>query len=162
MPTVRRAKPEDALGIHEAHMRSIREVCSKDHSPEEIKGWGNRPYREDQRVNAIKNQFVWVVDNSGKIEGYGHLSIISDNGRIRAHVMGLYLVPEANGKGFGAAVAKEMLAEARRQNAFEINLESTLTAHSFYEKMGFVDSGELATIELGGSKIRYIPMKLML
>lgn len=162
MQTIRRAQPEDALGIHEAHMRSIREVCSKDHSQQEIQGWGNRPYREDQRVNAIMNQFVWVVDNSSKIEGYGHLSITSENGRTRAHVMGLYLVPEANGKGFGVTIAKEMITEARKQNAFEINLESTLTAHSFYKKIGFKDSGELATIELGGSKIRYIPMKMNL
>ena len=159
---IRRAKPEDAFGIHEAHMRSIREVCSKDHSLEEISGWGNRPYREDQRLNAIKNQFVWVVDNSGKIEGYGHLALNSENGRVRGHVMGLYLVPEAGGKGFGVAIAREMIAEAKRQNAYEINLESTLTAHSFYKKMGFADSGEQATIELGGSKIRYIPMKIVL
>lgn len=160
MYNIRRAKFEDALGIHEAHMRSIREVCSKDHSPEEIQGWGNRPYREDQRVNAIKNQSVWVVDNSSKIEGYGHLSIISENGRTRGHIMGLYLVPEASGKGFGVTIAKAMIAEAKNQNALEINLESTLTAHSFYKKMGFIDSGEQSMIELGGSKIRYIPMKL--
>ncbi|WP_374030194.1 GNAT family N-acetyltransferase [Bdellovibrio bacteriovorus] len=64
--------------------------------------------------------------------------------------------------GFGGTIAKEMIAETRKQNAFEINLESTLTAHSFYQKMGFADAGELATIELGGSKIRYIPMKLKL
>lgn len=159
---IRKGKPEDALGIHEAHMRSIREVCSKDHSPEEIRGWGNRPYREEQRLNAIKNQFVWVVDSSDKIEGYGHLALHSENGRVRAHVMGLYLVPEASGKGFGVAIAREMIAEAKRQNAFEINLESTLTAHGFYKKMGFADSGEQATIELGGSKIRYIPMKVVL
>lgn len=162
MQIVRRAKPEDAFGIHEAHMRSIREVCSKDHSQQEIQGWGNRPYREDQRVHAIKNQFVWVIDNSGKIEGYGHLSVISDNSQMRGHIMGLYLVPEANGKGLGTEVAKAMIVEAKKHNSTEINLESTLTAHSFYKKIGFVDSGELATIELGGSKIRYIPMKLIL
>ncbi len=162
MQEVRRAKYEDALGIHEAHMRSICELCSKDHSPEEIRGWGNRPFREDQRLNAIKNQFVWVIDNSGKIEGYGHLSLISECGRIRGHIMGLYLVSEVSGNGFGGKVAREMIAEAKRQNAFEINLESTLTAHSFYQKMGFLDSGAMATTELGGSKIRYIPMKLNL
>lgn len=162
MQTVRRARPEDALGIHEAHMRSIREVCSKDHAPAEIQGWGNRPYREDQRINAIKNQFVWVVDNSGKIEGYGHFSLISEEGRTRGHVMGLYLAPEANGKGFGLAIARDMIAEAKRQNAFEINLESTLTAHRFYQKLGFLDSGVQATIDIAGSLVRYIPMKLAL
>ncbi|MGE3263330.1 MAG: GNAT family N-acetyltransferase [Bacteriovoracia bacterium] len=162
MQIIRRAKPDDSFGIHEAHMRSICEVCSKDHSPDEIRGWGHRPSREDQRLNAIQNQFVWVVDNGGKIEGYGHLALISENGHTRGHIMGLYLVPEANGKGLGTAIAREMLAEAKRQNAIAVSLESTLTAHSFYEKMGFTDSGDQATIELGGSKIRYIPMKLVL
>ncbi len=159
-PTVRKAKPGDALGIHEAHMRSIREVCSKDHSLLEIQGWGNRPYREDQRINAIKNQFIWVIDNCGKIEGYGHLNFISEGSRTRGHIMGLYLVPEACGKGLGLTIANEIIAEAKKQNAFEINLESTLTAHAFYKKLGFLDSGDEATIELGGSKVRYIPMKL--
>lgn len=80
---IRRALPADALGIHESHMRSIREVCS-------------------------------------------------------------------------------MIAEARNQGVVEINLESTLTAHDFYKRMGFVDSGPQAILELGGSKVRYIPMKMKL
>lgn len=160
MQVVRRAKLEDALGIHEAHMRSIREVCSQDHSPEEIRGWGNRPYLEDQRLNAIKNHCVWVVENSGKIEGYGHLVVNSEIAR--GHVMGLYLVPEANGKGLGGAIVREMVAEAKRLGVFEIGLESTLTAHGFYRKIGFADSGPQATIEIAGAKVRYIPMRLVL
>lgn len=162
MVNIRRARSEDARGIHEAHMRSIREVCSKDHSEEEVRGWGNRPYREDQRVNAIANQFVWVVDNDGKIEGYGHLAINFENSPALGHVMGLYLVPEANGKGFGLAIAREMIAEAEKQNVSEISLESTLTAYSFYRKLGFFESGPQDVINIGGSKIRYIPMKMVL
>ena len=137
-------------------------LCSKNHTEEEIRGWGHRPYREEQRLNAIVNQHVWVVENSGKIEGYGHLSLINENLRARGHVMGLYLVAEANGSGLGTVIAREMIAEAKKQNAYEINLESTLTAHKFYLKLGFVDSGAQATIDIGGSKVRYIPMKLVL
>ena len=155
---IRRAKSEDAFGIHQAHMRSIQEVCSKEHTADEIKGWGQRPYREDQRLNAITNQYVWVIDNSNVIEGYGHLAINAERG----HVMGLYLVPEANGRGYGAAIVQEMIAEAKKLNATEINLESTLTAHSFYKKMGFSDYGPQATVEIGGSQVRYIPMKMIL
>jgi putative acetyltransferase len=162
MHIVRRAKPEDALGIHEAHMRSIREVCANDYSEDAIRGWGNRPYREDHRVNAINNQYVWVVDNDGKIEGFGHFMVIPDNGRNRGHLMGLYLAPEANGKGLGGIIVREMLVEARKQSVFEINLESSLTAHSFYQKMGFKDSGVQAEMDVNGSKVAYIPMKMVL
>ena len=160
MRQIRRALPKDAFGIHQAHMRSIQEVCYKDHSPEEIAGWGGRPYREDQRLNAILNQCVWVLENSDQVEGYGHLVIRSENGVSRGHVMGLYLVPEANGHGYARGILEKMFEEARKHNVVEINLESTLTAHGFYSKMGFKDSGEMASIQIGGSDVRYIPMTL--
>ncbi|MFM6929298.1 MAG: GNAT family N-acetyltransferase [Bdellovibrio sp.] len=162
MFAIRRALPDDALGIHEAHMRSIREVCSKDHTAEEIQGWGNRPYREDQRVNAIQKQHVWVVENVGKIAGYGHLFLSNKDDLMRGYVVALYLAPEANGRGLGAELIRSMIAEAQSKKAIEISLESTLTAHGFYNKMGFRDSGEQITVEVGGSKVRCIPMTLKL
>jgi hypothetical protein len=41
-PIIRKAVPGEEQEIHKVHMRSIREVCVKDHGEEEIKGWGNR------------------------------------------------------------------------------------------------------------------------
>ena len=40
---IRLARPGEEAQIHEAHMRSIREICIKDHGEEEVRGWGNRP-----------------------------------------------------------------------------------------------------------------------
>jgi hypothetical protein len=49
-PQIREAKPGDESLIHEAHMRSIREVCIKDHGEEEIHGWGgsSRPFQTQE------------------------------------------------------------------------------------------------------------------
>jgi hypothetical protein len=85
---IRRARVDDAKGIHEAHMQSIQTLCSMDHSPEEIKAWGGRPFNEAQRIAAIQNQHVWVVETDSKIEGYGHLRIYEKDGEKLAHVMG--------------------------------------------------------------------------
>ena len=52
---IRRALPEDVFGIHEAHMKSIQELCSKDYTEAEIKAWGHRPYNEEHRLFAITN-----------------------------------------------------------------------------------------------------------
>lgn len=101
MASIRRAKVEDAFGIHEAHMRSIREVCSQVHSPEEISGWGYRDYRQDQRVSAITDRKVWVVEEDGKIEGYAELHLREVDGRMKAHVMGLYLTAKVLKQGLG-------------------------------------------------------------
>ncbi len=42
----------------------------------------------------------------------------------------------------------------------EITLEATLTAHAFYQKVGFEDSGDQTSVEISGQKIRCYPMKM--
>jgi len=157
---IRKAKIEDAEAIHDAHMLSIQSICSKDHSIEEINAWGMRPFNEIQRTSAIQNQNVWVVELDNKIEGYGHLRVYEKDGQKLAHIMGLYLTQKALGQGYGKQIFLLMLTEAKFQKVETINLESTLTAHTFYKKMGFIDSAPQMTVELGGAAIRCIPMKM--
>jgi GNAT superfamily N-acetyltransferase len=59
---IRRARPEDVRGIHEVHMRSIRELCSKDYGLEEILAWSGRPFDEAARLKALEVSRVWVVE----------------------------------------------------------------------------------------------------
>jgi dipeptidase E len=156
---VRRAAVQDAEGIHRAHMKSIQEICSKDHTPEEIQGWGNRPYREDQRVAAIQNDFVWVVEDQSSIEGYGHLKISEKEGLKHAHIYGLYLTPKVTGRSFGKAIFEMMMDEVAEAGVNQVTLESTLTAQEFYRKMGFVNDGPEVRVEINGSPVRCYPMK---
>lgn len=157
---VRRAVRQDAEPIHKAHMRSIQEVCSNDHSPAEIQAWGHRPYREAQRFAAIESDFVWVVECDGAIEGYGHLKINGDGGGNAAHIHGLYLTPRVIGKALGMAIVTEMKRELYQAGVGSVTLESTITAHGFYRKMGFSDDGPAKTLEINGTPIRCIPMRM--
>jgi GNAT superfamily N-acetyltransferase len=160
-PLIRRARPGDESGIHAAHMRSIREICVKDHGPEEIRVWGNRPLG-DRWVGPIRDAHVWVVELEGVIHGHAFLRVLEEAGRVHAHVHGLYLTPEAVGRGLASRLVELMLAEARRAGALEVTLESTLTAHGFYARAGFRDTGPPAKMDLGDSQVTYIPMALPL
>lgn len=159
---IRKAKIEDAEAIHLAHMKSIQDVCSKDHTPEEIKAWGHRPYKEEQRKGSIKNDSVWVVEDHGHIEGYGHFKAFEKNGVQIGHIFGLYLTPKVIGKKLGRSIIELMLVEAKEKKITEITLEATITAHDFYQKVGFEDSGAQMTVEISGQKIRCYPMKMRL
>lgn len=159
---VRRAAVQDSEAAHQAHMKSIQEICSKDHSPQEIKAWGHRPYREDQRVGSIKNDMVWVVEDQGSIEGFGHLKIYEKHGVKQGHVFGLYFTPKVAGKGLGKAIVELMFEEVKKANAKFVTLESTITSLGFYRKMGFAESGPQTTIEISGTPIRCHPMKMVL
>src|ERR1700733_12609777 len=97
---IRRATIDDSEKIHEAHMESIRNICAKLYSEQEIRAWGYRPFNEEIRRKSISEELVWVLEDNGHLLGYGHLS---PNGSIRA----LYLRPAAAGRGYG----KQMLGE---------------------------------------------------
>ena len=157
---IRKAALFDAEAIHLAHMKSIQQICSKDHSEKEILAWGNRPYREDQRISAIKNDLVWVIDAQGSVEGYSHVRIFEKDGLKRAHIFGLYLTAAVIGKSLGKTLIDLIMAEIRSANVKMVTLESTITAQKFYRKAGFVNDGPETTVDIGGTPIRCYPMKM--
>lgn len=159
---IRKAIPKDAEGIHQAHMKSIQEICSKDYSVNEILAWGHRPYLEDQQVEEIKNDLVWVIEDNGSIEGYGHLMLFEKDGLMRGHILGLYLTPKVVGRSFGKAIVDLMMEEIKSANVKLVTLESTITAQNFYRKFGFVNAGQETTVQIGGTPIRCYPMKMEL
>ena len=160
-PIIRKACPGEESAIHEAHMRSIREVCVKDHGEDEISGWGNRPLG-NRWTDAIRDQSVWVIEMNGKIYGQGFIRIFSENDENKAHIHGLYLTPEVLGRGLGQQLAHLMIEAARKAGVKRITLESTLTAHEFYKRLGFADTGPMGRQEIAGHQVRYYPMALSL
>jgi len=162
MTTIRKAKDGDAEGIREAHLLSLREVCAKDHTPEEILAWGNRPQDEVRRLMDIQNEHVWVLEMDGQIEGFAHLNLSTVFGRRLARVHGMFLTPTAIGQGFGKKLAAILIDEAKGYGAAEIHLESTLNAHAFYRGLGFQYQGDPTTAHLGAAVVRCIPMQMVL
>jgi putative acetyltransferase len=155
---VRKAKPEDAAYIHEAHMRSIHEVCSKDYSPEEVAAWGGRSFDPDRWLQSILNHHVWVIEVNKGIEGFGHIRIFKENECKLAHIHGLYLTPKATGRGAATQVLNLMLNIAKESHVTRITLESSITAHEFYKKYGFIDRSPQTTMDINGALIRCYPM----
>ena len=154
---IRKAICSDALNIHVAHMKSIQEVCSIDHSIDEISAWGNRPFNKEQRIHAINNHFVYVIELENKIEGFLHFTI-SENKK-ESYVFGLYLTKKINGIGIGKSLVNIMFDELKRNSVQKINLHSSITAHPFYLKLGFMDSSLMTTVSINQTPIRCIPME---
>ena len=150
---IRKAQSGEDEAIHSAHMRSIREVCVHDHGEEEIKGWG---YREcgTRWTQAIQNGLVWVVEHEGQIEGVGNIQILGE----KAYVHSLYLTPAVIGQGYGRALMQILLDVARGAGVQKVELESSLTAHQFYLKAGFVDREPRTQVVVGGYPVTCIPM----
>lgn len=157
---VRKAAVSDAEGIHTAHMTSIQKICAKDYREDQINAWGKREFQQEKLEACIKNDDLWVVENNGKIEGYGHLKTWKEKNH--AEVMGLYLTPSVAGKGLGKTIIN-LIKERTRELGFEkLDLSSTKTAKSFYESAGFKQVGPNDSCLIGGVEIEGHPMEVSL
>lgn len=158
LPSIRRARPEDAAGIYHAHKRSICELCARDYTAQQIDAWGRRPYDEAYMVRTIREHGVWVVEHNGEIGGFGQVRIELRSDAVSGFVEGLYLVPEMTGRGYGRRLLEVMERHAARSGAHEMQLNSTLTARHFYLAMGYEEQGDLFSFNIRGVGVPSIPM----
>ena len=156
---VRVAVPGEEAAIHDAHMRSIREICVKDHGLEEVRGWGYRPL-ENRWVAQIRTGYVWIVEYKGAIHGVGNIRMYSEEDKQQSYLNALYLTPDVQGKGVGSVLITLMIETAKDLQASTIFLDSTITGKRFYERNGFVDCGSMKKVDIGGYPVTCFPMRM--
>lgn len=155
---LRRAEELDAEQIHHAHMKSINEICSRDHSEEEIRVWGGRKFDPNFRIPAINEQFYVVVECEGRIEGFCQLKTNDMPREGSALLSGLYITPKMLNQKVGAYLLNLVFSYCRYLDIHEVTLRSSFTAVEFYKKHGFTQAGEMVTTIREGVGIRGFPM----
>ncbi|WP_408097523.1 GNAT family N-acetyltransferase [Peredibacter sp. HCB2-198] len=159
MINVRRALHSDAQNIIDSHVRSIREICFKDYTPEQIEAWAGRKFKPELWWQTIDRDYVWVVEVNSQVRGFAHLAFMDKD---TAEVLGLYLAPEAKGLGAGKTLFNILRSEAKSQGVKKLQLHATLTAKTFYETFGFIQTAGLDSVEMRGVDIPCVPMEAIL
>jgi len=59
---IRKSVIEDKDAVCDAHRRFIREVCSKDYAPDQIKNWSAVVYDDDIWRNTVTNEYHIVIE----------------------------------------------------------------------------------------------------
>jgi len=157
--SIRPARPEDCAGICAAHLASIRDICSRDYTPEEVESWcaGKTP----ETYAPLIQQYRWLVaELGGRIVGFGELDpAVTPR---TAEIRGLYLAPEAVGRGIGRDLVERLLAMARAAGARRMILKGTLTAEAFYQRMGFRTVERTTHRSRGGLDLACVAMEMAL
>lgn len=159
MFNIRRAQHSDAQSIINSHVRSIREVCSKDYTPEQIEAWSGRKFKAELWCQTIDRDYVWVIEVNSEVRGFGQLAFLDDT---TAEVMGLYFTPEARGLGAGKKLLSVIRDEAISKGIKKLQLYATLTAKTFYESHGFKQIDGSCSIEMRGVQIPCYPMEAII
>lgn len=133
---IRKATRNDITIIYQAHVSSIKELCSIMYTPSQIQAW-TQGLSPDRYIQGIENfEFYVSEDTQGRISGL--LIFNEELGEIYA----LYIPPWATHKGLGRCLMDFAERMIRNRSHKEVNLKATLNAVSFYEHMGFECMGE--------------------
>lgn len=154
---IRKARHEDALSILTIHSRSIREICSKDYPSSLTEPWSKFSNKESVWVQKMDRDYMWVLEVDRVVMGFAHLAVMNE---IMGEVMGLYLLPEIKGQGFGKKLMDVVFNEARTHELKFLSLISTKTARNFYMSLGFKETEGEEFVEINGASIACHPMLL--
>lgn len=126
---IRLAQDKDYIKIVDLHRATIRNINSKDYSPDIISVWVEKSkvslFRES--ASEVKR---WVAEEDGKIIGF------CDH-NFECSIGGLYIHKDFIGKGIGKILLKKAEDSMKKLGCKNIKIKSTITAKPFYEKSGY-------------------------
>jgi putative acetyltransferase len=115
-----------------------------------LEAWAGQIGAEDFKKSASEyHRFIAIED--GKILGYGDWKPATNE------FAGIYIDPDAQGKGVGSALFDAIEADARASGAPRLWANATKNAQGFYERHKFMEEGE-GYYEVGEYRIRTIMM----
>jgi putative acetyltransferase len=135
--SIRTAALTDAESLATMWVRSIRELCRRDHQGREdlIATWCAQKTPAALRAILTDPTLFWLVavDGTGSVRGLG---LLGPGGLIQA----IYVDPSWVRRGIGSVLLAGLEAEIGRRGQGEAVLESTATARAFYRRQGFEDT----------------------
>lgn len=136
--SVRQARITDAEACSAVLCASIRELCIADHCGDEeiISRWvANKTPKTLRDWIPSSRITIYVAEINGNVAGVG---AISDGSEITLN----YVSPDYRYRGVSSAILNELERALRERGVNDAQLSSTATAHEFYSKAGWRDSGE--------------------
>lgn len=130
---IRRATSADAAEAIDTLRRSITELCVTDHrhDPSELKGWlENKTLTTWHHWIAREDAIVMVAERDSKIVGVGMAALSGE-------MLLNYVHPEARFKGVSTEILAAIEAKRGQMGVQQCQLESTVTAQSFYKSRGY-------------------------
>jgi GNAT superfamily N-acetyltransferase len=137
MVRVRQAERKDTEAAVGVLRRSITELCTPDHrgDADTIARWlANKTPENFLTWLASSDNFCVVAEANDRLVGVG---LLHRSGEIRL----CYLAPGAQGQGIGKAIYMALEEKAKAWGLSKLTLDSTLSARSFYERLGYRPAG---------------------
>jgi GNAT superfamily N-acetyltransferase len=157
----RRARPEDAAAIGEAHLDSIRSIGPAYYPPAVVAEWGSG-LTPDIYIKAMEGGEVFFVA-TGIIEGnpavLGFSSHRVDDAQDGVSV---YVRAEASRQGIGTVLLRLAEEHALDSGATSVQIQASLAGVEFYRANGFEEIGRGDALLMSGRSLACVFMRKVL
>lgn len=126
--TIRPALSDDAANISGVILRALRETNAKDYTNEIIERV-ERSFSPDAVRQLIGKRTVFVATLGSRVVGTASL----DGSVVRT----VFVAPDVQARGIGKLLMAAIERTARERNIFALTVPSSVTAETFYTKLGF-------------------------
>jgi L-amino acid N-acyltransferase YncA len=135
--TIRKATPEDAEAACAVLVRSIKEICAPYYENDDkvLTEWleNKTPANVRRWIESDRSYCVVAVNAQGRVLGFASIS--------GAEIMLNYVLPEALHQSIGKRMLQALEAQAIASGVDHIEVVSSISAKSFYERNGYVSNG---------------------
>ncbi len=131
---IRRVTQEDLPEVASMHRASILELCAAHYSAVELSLWTDA-LRPDKYTALLAGREFLVTEEDGQILGFGVLDLG------QSLINATYVSPKAVRRGVGRRLVEAMEQLAKQGGVSRLQLNSTLNAVPFYERLGYVQRG---------------------
>lgn len=120
---------QDRLACGELFYQTVHTICSNDYSKQQLDVWAPEASRSGDFPRPLEANYAYVIEIDDKVVGFAD---ITKNG----YVDRFFVHKDYQGRGVGKALFKKIEEKARSLGLQKITLEASITAKSFFEKMG--------------------------
>jgi putative acetyltransferase len=127
---LRFGKLDDLSELQQLFVDTVSAICRADYNDEQIKAWISGIENTERWQGILTQQYVLVAEDKQGIVGFGSL----DKGN---YIDMLYVHKDRQKQGIAYQLYTKIEKEAKRQKQTFLTSDVSLTAKSFFEKMGF-------------------------
>lgn len=129
MIKIKKFEDANAVQLSSLIIRNLYEVNIKDYKKEILDELAREEYNPDEIINKSKKSEILVVFKGDQIIGTGRLE--------KNWIYDVFVLPEFHNQGIGKEIMQELEAIAKSKVYAKIKLPSSITALTFYEKLGY-------------------------
>lgn len=146
---IRRFRPEDAEETSRMIAAALRETNGPDYPAEEIEALAAF-YSPAGVLRRAGESHMYVACEDGAVIGCGAVSGYNGSER-ESYIMSLFVLPGCQGRGVGRKILETLEVDGIFLRAERVELGSSITAHGFYQKMGYTDLSGGGEPDAGGA-----------